>query len=101
MGRLPMFSDPGVLASPPGGSTGQAWVVGYAALSAESAGVQGMPSFAPPLHRPVVVLQTGHGWMSVKSFTHGVPPHSTEVGVGLTHRRPLMGLLGLMESLHR
>src|SRR3989441_8522335 len=91
MGRLPMFLHPGALASHPGGSTGQSWVVGYAALSAESAGVQGMPSFAPPLHWPVVGLHTGHGWMSVKSFTHGVPPHSAEVGVGFRHRRPALG----------
>src|SRR5438552_273561 len=89
MGRLPMFLHPSALASHPGGSTGQSWLVGYAAPRlGESAGVQGRPSFTPPLHLPVVVLQIGHGWMSVKSFTHAAPPHSTELGAGVRQRRP-------------
>jgi len=32
-------------------------------------GVQGAPSFGPPLHTPVVELQIGHGWM-LGSFPH-------------------------------
>src|SRR5207245_1421453 len=92
MGRLPMFLHPGALASHPGGSTGQSWVVGYAAPRlAESAGVQGMPAFARPLHWRVVGLQIGHGWISVKSFTHAVPPHSGAFGVGSRHRPPALG----------
>src|SRR5437667_1764203 len=89
MGRLPMFINPRALASLPGGSTGQACLFGYAAPRlGESAGVQSRPAFTPPWHLPVVVLQIGHGWMSVKSFTHAAPPHSTELGAGVRHRRP-------------
>jgi hypothetical protein len=53
---------------------GQSWLVGNSGATALSSGVQARPSFGPPLQRPVVGLQIGHGWM-LGSATHVAPVH--------------------------
>src|SRR5437867_10621429 len=60
-----------IVASAAAGGGGQSWLVGKSPLDAESPGVHARPSFAPPLHRRVVGLQIGQGWMSV---LHEPPP---------------------------
>src|SRR5437870_7548963 len=75
---------------------GQSWLVGYSGcpVSAESPGVHGAPSFGPPLHRPVVELQIGQGWMA-GSFPH-TPPGQLVLVVHEAPARP-----PVVAALHR
>src|SRR5437867_5904718 len=64
---VPVVSAKGIGSPPISAPTcggGQSWLVGYSAwpARAESPGVHGAPSFGPPLHLLVVVLQIGQGW---------------------------------------
>ena len=92
MGRSPSLAGPG-------GS--QSWLVGNSApTDVISPGVQGTEaipgtSCVPPLHRSVLGLQMGQGWMFALSSTH-VPPGQSPFEL---HLRPTS--LGSVVPLHR